>query len=67
MCGIGKKRNYEHSSENLLYQKKFGGGKNFFLHAKKIFFFNFFFLIPVKTFKQDHKELDNLLCPILLI
>ena len=56
MCGNEEKRSYEHSSENLLYQKKFGGGKIFFLHAKKIFFFNFFFLIPVKTFKQGHKE-----------
>ena len=54
--GTGKKRSHEVISENLPYLRNFRGQKNFFLHAKKIFFFNFLFLIPVKTFKYYLKE-----------
>ena len=37
--------------KNSLYLRNFRGPKIFFLHVKKIFFFDFFFLIRVKTFK----------------
>ena len=43
-------------SENLLYLRNFIGEKKKILHAKKKFFFNFFFLIPVKTFQENHKD-----------
>ena len=48
-------QDYKGISENSLYLRKFSGEKNFFLHVKKKFFFNFFSLIPVKTFQWDHK------------
>ena len=46
---------YKATSKNLLYQKNFGGPKIFFLHAKKKFFFKFFFLIPVHIDPNENK------------
>ena len=56
MCGIEKKRSYDFFKKNLLSKLENGRSKNFFLHANKNFFPIFFSLIPVKTFKKEHKE-----------
>ena len=50
MCGIEKKRSYDFFKKLLLSKLEIGRSEKNFLHAKKNFFFNFFFLIPVKTF-----------------
>ena len=59
-------QSYDFFKKNLLYVPENQKAEKKFLTIKKNFWMDFFFLIPVKTFKQDLKEPVNTLSSVLV-